>query len=142
MALEVDLLQQTFHQIKPSSDEFAASFYENLFADYPEIQPLFAHTNMVEQRKHLVRALMLIIENIRDTETVNDALKQLGARHVNYGTLREYYPVFGASLLKTFESHLGENWTPEVDRAWREAFEAIAKLMLEGAEEGVPSSGR
>jgi hemoglobin-like flavoprotein len=134
MALQVEVLQETFQQIKDHTDEFVISFYENLFHDYPHIQPLFARTNMLEQRKHLIRALMLTIENIRDTETVNEALKQLGARHVQYGTLQEYYPDFCATLLKTFEIYLGENWTAEVKQAWIEAFEAISQLMLKGAQ--------
>lgn len=134
MALQVEVLQETFQQIKECTDEFANSFYENLFHDYPYIQPLFAQTNMMEQHKHLIRALMLTIENIRDTETVNDALKQLGARHVQYGTLKEYYPDFCRALLKTFELYLGENWTAEVKQAWMEAFEAISQLMLKGSE--------
>jgi hemoglobin-like flavoprotein len=89
---------------------------------------------MLEQRKHLIRALMLTIENIRDTETVNDALKQLGARHVQYGALKEYYPDFCATLLKTFALYLGENWTAEVKQAWIEAFEAISQVMLKGSD--------
>ncbi|HEY9302645.1 MAG TPA: globin domain-containing protein [Phormidium sp.] len=117
MALQVEVLQETFQQVKAQIDEFAISFYENLFHDYPHIQPLFARTNMMEQRKHLIRALMLTIENIRDTETVNNALKQLGARHVEYAALQEYYPDFCATLLKTFELYLGVNWTAEVKQA-------------------------
>lgn len=137
MALQVEVLQETFQQIKENTDEFAISFYENVFHDYPYIQPLFARTNMLEQRKHLVRALMLTIENIRDTETVNEALKQLGERHVQYGALKEYYPDFCAALLKTFELYLGENWTAEVKQAWIDAFAAISELMLKGGEEKV-----
>jgi len=133
MALQVEVLQETWKQIKDCSDEFALSFYANLFHDYPQIQPLFDRTNMAEQRKHLIRALMLIMENIRDTETVKEALKQLGARHLKYGALPEYYAPFGNSLLKTFASYLGENWTPEVKQAWQEAFAAISQLMLQGA---------
>ncbi|OKH40941.1 hypothetical protein NIES2119_01125 [[Phormidium ambiguum] IAM M-71] len=134
MALQVEVLQETFQQIKEHTDEFAVSFYENLFHDYPHFQSLFARTNMTEQHKHLVRALMLTIENIRDQETVHDALEQLGARHVRYGALQEYYPDFCATLLKTFASSLGEKWTTEVEQAWIEAFEAISQLMLKGAE--------
>jgi len=37
-------------------------------------------------------------------------------------------------LLKTFESYLGSGWTPEVKQAWVDAYGAIAKFMLSGAE--------
>jgi nitric oxide dioxygenase len=52
---------------------------------------------------------------------------------VKYGTLPEHYPMVGRTLLKTFESFLKKDWTPEVKQAWVDAYEAITSLMLEGA---------
>lgn len=48
----------------------------------------------------------------------------------------------GAALLKNFESYLGENWTPEVEQAWTDAYEKIANIMLEGAEHCESTFGR
>jgi hypothetical protein len=49
--LPVELLESSFEKIKPRADEFAASFYENLFAAHPEVKPLFASTDMEKQQK-------------------------------------------------------------------------------------------
>ncbi len=133
MALNVELLSESFGLVKPRAEEVAHSFYENLFADYPETQTLFADTNMPEQRMHLVKALAMVVENLRKPDVLSDSLKGLGARHVNYGILPQHYPMVGGSLLKTFESYLGAEWTPEVRQAWVDAYAAIAALMLEGA---------
>jgi hemoglobin-like flavoprotein len=133
MSLNVEVLEHSFAQLKPDTTEFAASFYSNLFNDYPQAQPLFANTNMAEQQ-HLVSALVLVIENLRKPDVLTNALKKLGANHVNYGTIREHYPMVGASLLKTLESYMGVNWTPELKQAWTDAYQAIASIMLEGAE--------
>jgi hemoglobin-like flavoprotein len=40
----------------------------------------------------------------------------------------------GTALLKTLESYLGMDWTPEVKQAWTYGYGAIADLMLEGKE--------
>ena len=48
----------------------------------------------------------------------------------------------GAALLKNFESYLGENWTPEVEQAWTDAYDKIANIMLEGAEHCESTFGR
>ena len=61
------------------------------------------------------------------------SLKSLGARHVNFGTVPTDYSLVGLSLLKTLESFLGNDWTPEVKQAWTDAYQAIASIMLEGA---------
>ena len=66
MSFNVEVLEDSFAQIQPHASEFAADFYSNLFNDYPQVQPLFANTNMVEQRKHLVSALVLVIANLRN----------------------------------------------------------------------------
>ena len=135
MSLNVELLEQSFEKIKPRSEEFVASLYENLFAAHPEAKPLFAKTNMVEQRKHLLAALVLVVQNVRKPEVLGQALKTLGAKHVRYGTAPQHYPLVGQALLTTFEQYLQQDWTPEVKQAWTDAFGAITPLMLKGADE-------
>ena len=133
MDLKVELLRQSFDRIKPHKDAFASTFYENLFTDNPEAKPLFVNTDMTKQKKMLLASLLLIMENLRQPDMLADSLKQLGSRHVQYGTLGEHYPLVGAALLKTFESYLGSDWTPEVKEAWEDAYEKITELMLAGA---------
>jgi nitric oxide dioxygenase len=133
MSLNVELLEQSFEQIKPNADAFVASFYSTLFSDYPAAKPLFAHTNMANQEKMLLGSLAFAVENLRQPELLATTLSGLGARHVKYGALPEHYPLVGMTLLKTFESYLGEQWIPEVKQAWIDAYDAITNLMLEGA---------
>ncbi|MDB9510906.1 globin domain-containing protein, partial [Kamptonema animale CS-326] len=57
MSLNVELLEQSFEKIKPRADEFAASFYENLFIAHPEFKPLFANIAIKKQEKKLINAL-------------------------------------------------------------------------------------
>lgn len=135
MSLNVELLEQSFERVKPRADEFATSFYENLFTDNPEAKPLFANTDMAKQKKMLIASLVLVVDNLRKPDVLTKTLKDLGARHVKYGTLSEHYPLVGGAILKTFESYLGSDWTPEVKQAWVDAYGAITDLMLAGAKE-------
>lgn len=133
MSLNVEVLEQSFERVKPRAAEFSFSFYNNLLTDYPQLQPLFANTTMEAQEKKLTMSLVLIVENLRNSGYLTTILKQLGERHVRYGAMREHYPLVGAALLKTFESYLGTDWTPEVKQAWTDAYGVIVTLMLEGA---------
>jgi hemoglobin-like flavoprotein len=133
MSLNVELLEQSFELVKPKADEFVSSFYDNLFTDYPAAKPLFEHSNMAKQQQMLKGALVMVIENLRSPETLSDALKGLGTRHVKYGALPEHYPLVGNSLLKTLEQYAGDAWTAELKEAWAGAYGAITELMLEGA---------
>ena len=134
MPLKVELLEQSFEGIKPYADSFVTSFYENLFTANPEAKPLFANTDMAEQKKKLLSSLILVVENLRVPDVLENSLRGLGARHVKYGALPEHYPLVGNALLTTFEQYLGEQWTPEVKQAWIDAYGAIAEIMLDGAD--------
>ena len=133
MSLNVEILEQSFDKVKPRAHEFAASFYENLFQLYPEVQPLFANTDMGNQEKKLLNSLVLVVENLRNPDALEPVLKALGARHISYGAIPKYYGPVGEALLMTFEQYLQEDWTPEVKKAWLDAFTAITSLMLTGA---------
>lgn len=134
MPLNVDLLEKSFELVKPKADEFVASFYDNLFVDYPISKPLFENSNMLKQQQMLKGSLVMIIENLRKPEALSNSLQGLGARHVKYGTLPEHYPLVGNSLIKTLQQYAGSAWTPELEEAWVDAYGAIAEIMLEGAE--------
>lgn len=134
MALQVELLEQSFGAIKPQANEFVSSFYDNLFTANPEAKPLFDTTDMEAQKKKLLSSLVLVVENLRKPEVLSGALKGLGAKHVQYGALPEHYPLVGNALLTTFEQYLGNKWTSEVKKAWIDAYGAISSIMLDGAD--------
>ena len=134
MAQNIELLEQSFELVKPQADEFVASFYSNLFTDYPAAKPLFEHSDMTKQQQMLKGALVMVIENLRKPEVLSRSLRGLGARHVQYGALPEHYPLVGNSLLKTLSQYAGDAWTPELKDAWTGAYGTITELMLDGAD--------
>ncbi|MEA5542905.1 pentapeptide repeat-containing protein, partial [Limnoraphis robusta Tam1] len=129
----IELVESSFEKIKPEANEFVASFYDNLFKENPETEPLFNKTDIKKQHQKLLNSLVLLVENIRQPDVLKPVLKDLGARHKGYGTLPEYYPAVGQALLTTFAQYLKEDWTAETEQAWVETYEVITQLMLEGA---------
>lgn len=134
MALNVELLEQSFELVKPEADNLVDSFYGYLFTDYPAAKPLFTHTDMAKQKQQLKGALVMVVSNLRNPDVLTKSLQGLGARHVKYGALPEHYPLVGNSLLKALEQYAGSAWTPEVKGAWVDAYGAITELMLDGAD--------
>jgi hemoglobin-like flavoprotein len=139
MTLQIELLESSFQAIAPCGEAFVTAFYERLFTSFPQTRAFFSSTDMKEQRKKLLGALALVIQNLRKPEVLTGALKGLGQRHVAYGVRPEHYPIVGAVLLETFSDVLGDRWTPTYYEAWAQAYEAICAIMLEGANAPIPA---
>lgn len=138
MTLQIEILESSFQAIAPRGEAFVTAFYERLFTSFPQTRAFFAEADMKEQRKKLLGALALVIQNLRKPEVLTSALQGLGQRHVAYGVQSEHYPIIGTVLLETFADILGERWTPACYHAWAEAYEAVCAIMLEGAKVSVP----
>ena len=66
-------------------------------------------------------------------EEIVPAVKQLGARHVQYGVKDEHYDTVAAALVWTLEQGLGPDFTPEVKEAWVAVYGVLAATMKEAA---------
>jgi hemoglobin-like flavoprotein len=131
-ATQLALIEYSFERIKPHRIGFTSEFYATLLSDFPEVKPLFAHNDIASQYEKLMDALVLIVGNLRSPTRVLASLRGLGARHVKYGVLPEYYPMMGKALLGTLATYLEDEWTQEMKQAWTEAYTAIVEVMLEG----------
>lgn len=130
----IHLLETSFAKIKPDAMAFSECFHRHLFANNPEIKPLFEDISLELQEKKLIASLALIVENLHNSDALTHALQGLGAYHVTKGTLEEHYPLIGKALLQAFEEFLGADWTPDVAQAWLGAYQTISNIMLEGAD--------
>jgi hemoglobin-like flavoprotein len=130
-------LQSSLYQIaqREGGVKFVRAFYERLFRTYPEVQPLFASTNMEAQAQKLHEALEYIALGYGNrTESFAKILRQLGQRHKAYGVKPEHYGMVRKVLLETMAEYLGPAWTPDVEKAWQEAYAYVVQQMLRGYE--------
>jgi len=135
MSLNVPLLRSSFDLVVERQPQLTRRFYEILFDRYPQTRPLF-HRNQPElQEKMLTDALAAVMDRLDDAPWLTATLKQMGAKHLEYGVTDEMYGWVGASLLATLAEVAGKDWTPELEAAWTEAYGAIAGLMQAGAAE-------
>ena len=127
----VTILEETFARLAPGAADLAEGFYAKLFARYPGVKPLFARVSMRGQQQHLMTALTMVIESLRSPDLVAEHLQQLGGRHRDYGVVATHYPAVAGVLMDTLRDALGGGWTEEVEAAWHDGLEAIARTMLQ-----------
>jgi hemoglobin-like flavoprotein len=131
--MNVTLLRTSFAALTPRATELVDRFYAILFERYPQVRPLFAHTNFPEQKKHLVQALALVVANLEKGDFLKSTLGGLGAKHVRYGVRDEHYAAVGECLLAAMAEIAGTIWTDELRREWTGAYGAVASMMQAGA---------
>ena len=130
--IQKQLVKTSFAQVAKIADIAAALFYQRLFELDPALKPLFKG-DLVEQGRKLMQMLALTVGGLEYFETMQPALRQLGARHLSYGVTAEHYQTVGAALLWTLEQGLGTGFTDEVRAAWTAVYTLVAETMQQTA---------
>ncbi|WP_091288656.1 globin domain-containing protein [Amycolatopsis xylanica] len=128
----VGLIRDAWDKAEPFLPEISQFFYGMLFTLAPATRDFFP-INMEVQRGRLVRALVHIVQMVDRPDDLVPFLKQLGRDHRKFGVIPRHYEAVGTALLASLKNHLGPDWTPEVERAWAEAFTIVARAMQDAA---------
>ncbi|MCA0044461.1 globin family protein [Celeribacter litoreus] len=128
----ISLVQDSFAKVKPIAETAAEIFYADLFTSAPEVRPLFKG-DMSEQGMKLMGTLAVVVNGLRDLDAIVPVAQQLAIKHVDYGVKAEDYDKVGASLLRTLDQGLGQDFTPEVREAWVTAYGTLSSVMVAAA---------
>ena len=131
---EILLVQATFDALLPISTAVAQQFYHHLFEVAPTVRSRFPD-DMHGQYDMLMAMINTVVHSLWNPDALVPILKQLGRRHVGYGTHTTDYDLVGEVLLHTLRHYLGTQFTVEVEAAWTTAYTFIATTMQAGAVE-------
>jgi hemoglobin-like flavoprotein len=138
---QITTVQTTWQLVMPIADAAAKLFYSRLFVLDPSLEPMFTG-NAADQRRRLMTMIGVAVTGLTRVDTIAPVLRNLGARHVDYGVRDEHYATVGAALLWTLEQGLGDKFTPDARDAWTAAYMLIASTMQEGAAQRTASTMR
>ncbi len=116
-------------------DSIVEDFYSQLFSQYPEVQPLFARSDLSAQGKKLQAAIQLLVDHLHQPETLQQALQDLGRRHQAYGALPQHYPLVVELLLASFKQNLGRRWSKAINSAWQTLLAAASAEMCDAYDD-------
>jgi hemoglobin-like flavoprotein len=135
---QVELVQQSFEQVKPIAPAAATIFYSYLFDLDPTLRNLFKG-DMTRQGAMLMSMIGTAVAGLSNPEKIIPTVKLLGARHVGYGVRDHHFHTVGVALLWTLEQGLGDAFTDEVRDAWSETYDLLTSVMQQGMREAVPA---
>jgi ferredoxin-NADP reductase/hemoglobin-like flavoprotein len=135
--VDPEILRSSFAVVERRAEFTVKYFYAHLFRNHPGVRALFPldyPEDMERQRDRLFAALTYVVTRLEDPG-LPGYLRELGRDHRKYLAEPEHYAAVGASLIAAFASVTGAAWNTEVEKAWGEAYTAIANVMLQGAWE-------
>lgn len=133
--MDPDLLKRTWAQVtEHGANDFILDFYSTLELHNPGIDRLFSD-DMRDQRAKITAALDLVIAGAHDLNAVIPTLQRLGRDHRRFGVTPDLFPAVRRALLDTLALYLQGDWTPETEKTWADAIDAVTGVMLTAARE-------
>lgn len=126
------LLRESWSVVEEQQEKLAGYFYARIFLSNPHLRDLFP-VQMDVQRARLLGAIVTAVQTLDEPEQLDGYLRDLGRDHRKFEVTPEQYAMVGDALLESLRIFGGERWTPEFDRAWREAYDLISHRMMESA---------
>ena len=129
----IDIIKSTVPALKQHGVEITTTFYKTMFANNPEVKPLFDMDKQEsgKQPKALAMTILAAAENIDNLGVLLPAVKKIGGVHCNKIVTPEMYPIVGKNILIAIKEVLGDAATDEVIEAWGKAYEVIAKVFID-----------
>ena len=120
------LLALSLERLAEMHGDPTALVYERLFAEHPELEALF-----VLDKQGQVRGAMLA--NVFDALTDMSGERRHGLNlilaerlnHDDMGVSHDLFARFFEIVFETVRDLLGDDWTPEIESAWRAALNEI-----------------
>eukprot|EP00356_Strombidium_inclinatum_P010990 CAMPEP_0170493430 /NCGR_PEP_ID=MMETSP0208-20121228/13889_1 /TAXON_ID=197538 /ORGANISM="Strombidium inclinatum, Strain S3" /LENGTH=168 /DNA_ID=CAMNT_0010769357 /DNA_START=14 /DNA_END=520 /DNA_ORIENTATION=+ len=115
--------------------------YEKIFELAPPAKDLFHFGNFKgdayqKALEHFTPKTLKTIEKtlLNPTDDFNDKhLSNLGGEHTELGVISEHYKVVEDAIIITLQNVFKDEFTPELEEAWRLAYNVVANKMKVGA---------
>jgi hemoglobin-like flavoprotein len=126
---EIESVRTSYASLGVDAPVMAIDFYRRLFTIDPSAEALFSAEPAVMAEKFAAE-LDAIVEAIVSFDVFSARVHDLAARHRDYRVQTPHYRAAGEALLGALAAHLGLDWTPTLEAAWRRAYNLVAELMM------------
>ncbi len=125
-----EIIKSTIPFIKDNKDEITSTMYKILFEKYPQTKELFKNSTD-DQPKKLANAIYAYANNLDKLDTLTKGIETMVNAHVKTNIQPEHYPMVQDALLTSLKQSLGDKCTSEIEKAWNDAYEFLANILIE-----------
>ncbi|MBD1582988.1 NO-inducible flavohemoprotein [Pseudoalteromonas sp. S16_S37] len=134
----ISLVKSTIPLLSGAGSAVTAHFYERMFSHNPELKHIFNMTNQQTGKQHfaLFNAIAAYATHIDNPSVLQEAISRINHKHVSLNIQAEHYNIVGHHLIATLKELAPNEFTSEIEQAWREAYTLLADLFIT-QEEGL-----
>jgi len=126
------IIKATVPALEENGRLIVAEMYSRLLAD-EEIRVLFNQSHQdasSSQHEALTNAILAYAKNIDNLSALAGAVERIANKHVGLQIQEEHYEYVATALIGAIGHVLGEAATPDVVRAWTEAYWFLADILI------------
>jgi hemoglobin-like flavoprotein len=130
-----DVVAESWKRItmKMSVAEVGKILFMNWFVKAPYVMPLFKK-DMAKHGKMLVAMIENAVNLLSDLRKLVPKLAELGHRHREYGAEALHFDSLKGALIETLKELLENEFTEEIDVAWKTTFDMMIGIMSAAME--------
>ncbi|WP_424931671.1 globin domain-containing protein [Amaricoccus macauensis] len=129
---DIRIVQESLPAIRNHLKPASLNFYENLFKIAPELRPMFRE-DLAGQGMKFFSTLNAIFDMLSDPDASQAEATELAEAHSSLGVKAAHFAPMRKALDITLAETLGPDFTPEIRRAWLNAYDEISAKMIAGA---------
>lgn len=126
---ELDMVCSSLERLQTDFSGHPQYFYQSLFRHAPELREMFRE-DLEGQGMKFMTTLSVIVSRLNDDAGSAEQYLGLGKLHATLGIERAHFVPMGEALMDTLREGLGDDFTPELEAAWRKAYDHVSSTMI------------
>jgi hemoglobin-like flavoprotein len=126
---ELEMVVASLERMRDRFPDHPRYFYEALFRRAPELREMFRE-DLEGQGMKFMTTLSVIISRLNDEAAGAEQYLGLGKLHAALGVERAHFEPMCEALMDTLREGLGQDFTPELETAWRKSYDHVAETMI------------
>ncbi len=129
----IEIIKATAPLVKEKVIELNKTVYPTIFSRYPALKAIFNQTHMREgtQPRALSASIIDYVNAIDNLDAIKPLVNNIAEKHASFDIKPVQYQIVTTCLLEVIGNLLEDAVTPEVERAWKEAVDYLANVLIE-----------
>lgn len=129
----IEIVKSTVPVLEEHGTTITKVFYQNMFAEHPELLDIFNETNQKigRQQNALASTVLAAAKHLDQLEVLLPQVTQISHKHRALQIKPEHYPIVGKHLLGAIKEVLGDAANDDIINAWAEAYGDIAEVFIQ-----------